>query len=559
MRTAVFASLALVASVGCQRTEEKKITNVRVEAPAVGSGSAIAPPPAPPPSGIEQVTPPVDLKNPPADAIKTSSGLIYKKLPSQPTGEAPARNDTVSILYTGWKQATGETFFSNRGRQPMPLPLANTAAGFTEAMQLLKQGEKAVLWLPPSIGYKDGPPPGTPPETLVYEVEIVSIQAAPKVPIDLAGPVGPSQKLQHGVQAVVVKPGTGKEKPRPWDTVTFNYSAWDKDGRMFDSTEMRKRPATVPPYRQSPAMEAMLTSMLPGSRVRFWVPSEAMQAGRTVAGMPKGLLVYELELLTIAKGRQPPPTPPDVAAPPATAQKTAKGVFYRFLAKGKGGPRPTAKDTVKVTYSGWTTDGRLIDSSLIKGEPAEFSLQGVMSGWTDAIPMMSVGDKARLWIPEQLAYAASPGKPQGMLVFDVELLEVKAAADEPEDTHGGEPGTEAPPDVAAPPADAKKSPAGVFYKILSAVPNAPHPKADSTIKVHYMGWQTDGTFFDGSRPKGTPYTTSLKNVIKGWADAFPLIGVGERARLWIPEALAYPNGGGPSGMLVFDVELLELQ
>ena len=434
MRLAVVTSLALVVSAGCQR-EERKITNANVEAP--GSGSGVAPTTPTTPTTVDQIEPPLDIKNPPADAIKTSSGLIYKKLPSQPTGEAPKRNDTVSIIYTGWRQANGQTFFSNRGRQPMPLPLANTAAGFTEAMQLLQQGEKAMLWLPPEIGYKGGPPAGTPPETLVYEVEIVDILSAPPVPHDLAGPTGPSTKLANGIVSAIVKTGTGKEKPKPWDTVQFHYSAWDKEGRMFDSTEMRKRPATVPVYRQSPAMESMLTSMMPGSRVRFWVPSEQMQAGKPVAGMPDGLLVYELELLTIAKGKQPPPTPPDVAAPPATAQKTAKGVSYRFLSKGKGGPKPSEKDTVKVNYSGWTTDGRLIDSSLIKGEPAEFSLQGVMSGWTDGIPVMSVGDKARFWIPEQLAYAASPGKPQGMLVFDVELLEVKpAAVDSPGDTHG---------------------------------------------------------------------------------------------------------------------------
>lgn len=569
MRLAVFASLLVVGTIGCQRTDEKKITNANVDLPAPRSGSGSAgsnsgsAAVAPMPTTVDQIEAPLDIKNPPIDAIKTTSGLIYKKLPSQPTGEAPKRNDTVMIIYTGWRQSNGETFFSNRGRQPMPLPLANTAAGFTEAMQLLKQGEKAILWLPPSIGYKGGPPPGQPPETLVYEVEIVSIQSAPPVPVDLAGPVGKSEKLKTGIDAVIVKPGTGNEKAKPWDTVTFNYSAWDKDGRMFDSTEMRKRPAIVPPYRQSPAMESMLTSMLPGSRMRFWVPSEMMQAGKPIAGMPEGLLVYELELLTIQKGKAPPPTPPDVAAPPAGAQKTAKGVSYRFLKKGKGGPHPTEKDTVKVNYSGWTTAGRLIDSSLIKGEPVEFSLQGVMSGWTDGIPVMSVGDKVRFWIPEQLAYAASPNKPQGMLVFDVELLAIKTAIvenpDAEHDDHGdAPPAPPAPPDVAAPPADAKKSPLGVSYKILKSVPGAPHPNTDSKIRIHYMGWQTDGTFFDGSRPKGVPYTTSLRHVIKGWQDAIPLLGTGEQARLWIPESLAYPNGGGPSGMLVFDVELIEI-
>ena len=62
---------------------------------------------------------------------------------------------------------------------------------------------------------------------------------------------------------------------------------------------------------------------------------------------------------------------------------------------------------------------------MIRNEPAEFSLQGVMVGWTDGITLMSVGDKYRFWIPEQLAYKGAPGRPQGMLVFDFELLEIK--------------------------------------------------------------------------------------------------------------------------------------
>jgi peptidylprolyl isomerase len=100
-------------------------------------------------------------------------------------------------------------------------------------------------------------------------------------------------------------------------------------------------------------------------------------------------------------------------------------VFYKVLHAGKGGAKPTPRDTVKVNFTGWTTDGKMFDSSVIRNEPAEFSLQGVMVGWTDGITLMSVGDKYRFWIPEQLAYKGAPGRPQGMLVFDFELLEIK--------------------------------------------------------------------------------------------------------------------------------------
>jgi len=71
-----------------------------------------------------------------------------------------------------------------------------------------------------------------------------------------------------------------------------------------------------------------------------------------------------------------------------------------------------------------TTDGRLFDSSYLKGDPVQFSLGATIPGWIDGIPLMVVGDRMRFWIPQELAYAGQPEKPQGMLVFDVELVEI---------------------------------------------------------------------------------------------------------------------------------------
>ncbi|HWO24067.1 MAG TPA: FKBP-type peptidyl-prolyl cis-trans isomerase [Kofleriaceae bacterium] len=118
------------------------------------------------------------------------------------------------------------------------------------------------------------------------------------------------------------------------------------------------------------------------------------------------------------------PAPPDVAAPPKDAKTSPKGVFYKVLAPGKGGPKPTAEDTVRVHYTGWTTDGKMFDSSVVRGEPNDFPLKHLIPGWTDAIPVMSVGDKVRFWIPEELAYKGKPGMPPGMLVFDVQLIAI---------------------------------------------------------------------------------------------------------------------------------------
>ena len=78
-----------------------------------------------------------------------------------------------------------------------------------------------------------------------------------------------------------------------------------------------------------------------------------------------------------------------------------------------------------VHYSGWTTDGKLFDSSVVRGEPTTFGLNQVIAGWTEGVQLMVVGEKRRFWIPERLAYKGAKGAPKGMLVFDVELIEIK--------------------------------------------------------------------------------------------------------------------------------------
>jgi peptidylprolyl isomerase len=113
-----------------------------------------------------------------------------------------------------------------------------------------------------------------------------------------------------------------------------------------------------------------------------------------------------------------------VAAPPAGSLKTASGLSTMVLQPGQGTRRPRNTDRVTVHYTGWTTDGKMFDSSLTRGEPATFGVDEVISGWTEGLQMMVEGEKRRFWIPESLAYKGQSGAPQGMLVFDVELIKI---------------------------------------------------------------------------------------------------------------------------------------
>jgi peptidylprolyl isomerase len=119
------------------------------------------------------------------------------------------------------------------------------------------------------------------------------------------------------------------------------------------------------------------------------------------------------------------PAPEDVSAPPADSLKTTSGLSIKTLQKGTGTRHPRVTDQVTVHYTGWTTDGKMFDSSVARGEPSTFALNQVIDGWTEGLQRMVEGEKARLWIPEELAYGGAPGKPAGMLVFDVELLRIE--------------------------------------------------------------------------------------------------------------------------------------
>lgn len=119
------------------------------------------------------------------------------------------------------------------------------------------------------------------------------------------------------------------------------------------------------------------------------------------------------------------PAPADVAAPPPNSLKTSTGLSTRVLQNGTGQRHPRATDTVVVHYTGWKTDGEMFDSSVQRGEPSEFRLNAVIAGWTEGVQMMVEGEKRRFWIPARLAYEGQPSKPQGMLVFDIELVDIK--------------------------------------------------------------------------------------------------------------------------------------
>lgn len=372
-------------------------------------------PDAPPPAPAAQATKtmpavPSDVAAPPADAQKTASGLASKVLIPGKGEKKPAAADTVTVHYSGWT-LDGKMFDSSVERgQPSSFPLGGVIKGWTEGLQLMTIGEKRRFWIPADLAYGENPGGDRPGGMLCFDVELLEIKEAPKPPKG-------TEKTPGGIAYKILKKGEGK-KPNAKQIVTFHFTGKTMDGQTVQDSRSQPEPPSMPLSQLPPSLSEILAEMQAGEQRTCWLPE---------ASIPGGFMVADLELVSFKDAPPAPAVPEDVAAAPAEAEKTASGLASKVLQAGKGGEKPKASDTVKVHYSGWTTDGEMFDSSVARGEPTEFPLSGVIKGWTEGVQLMVPGEKRRFWIPADLAYGPKvegSGRPGGLLVFDIELLEI---------------------------------------------------------------------------------------------------------------------------------------
>lgn len=277
------------------------------------------------------------------------------------------------------------------------------------------------------LGCNTETPAAAPPK-----VEAAVTDAKPgdiPAPEDVAAPPADAVKTATGLAYKVLTPGTGTEMPTAADSVEVNYTGWTTDGKMFDSSTKRKKTAKFAVKGVIPGWTEGLQLMTVGQKNRFWIPVDLAYNNRP--GKPAGMLVFDVELVGVTPAPKPLPAPEDVAAAPKDAKKTKSGLAYKVLTAGTGKEHPSAESVVEVDYTGWSKDGTMFDSSVVRGKPASFPLGRVIAGWTEGVQLMVVGEKTRFWIPAEMAYGATPkkpGAPSGDLTFDIELKEIKAAS-----------------------------------------------------------------------------------------------------------------------------------
>lgn len=250
---------------------------------------------------------------------------------------------------------------------------------------------------------------------LVLALPLAAADEKPAAPADLKTPPADAVKHDNGLVTKQLVAGTGSVKPVDDNLVRLRYTVWKSTGDLVQHVPA-PRTTVIAVTKMVPGWAQAVRGMVVGEKLRAWVPP-TLNGGKLAEG-----LLFDTELLEIIER---PQTPADVAAPPADAEKTESGLAFKVLRGGTGIIHPKRSSTVIVHYSGWTTDGRMIDSSVMRGEPSTFRLDEVIRGWTEGLSLMVAGEKRRYWIPAKLAYGDDKTKPQGMLVFDIELVAIK--------------------------------------------------------------------------------------------------------------------------------------
>jgi FKBP-type peptidyl-prolyl cis-trans isomerase len=256
------------------------------------------------------------------------------------------------------------------------------------------------------------------------------VKPDPNAPRDVAAPPKSAKRSKSGLAWKVLKKGKGKAHPAKFDTVTIHYTGWTPDGRMFDSSARHGDSMSVALNRVIYGFSEGIQMMTSGEKRRLWIPGtigygEEPAGAETLPQQPLGMLVFDVELVSFDKAPVPPSAPKDVAVVPADATRSDSGLAWIVLEEGTGTEHPIATSVVEVTYTIWTIDGEVVESSVLRGGVDTVGISRLVPGWTEAMGLMVEGERRLLWIPEDLAYQGASHRPEGMLVVDVKLVQIR--------------------------------------------------------------------------------------------------------------------------------------
>jgi peptidylprolyl isomerase len=357
---------------------------------------------------------------------------------------------------------------------------------------------------------------------------------------------------ESGLQFLDLVVGTGAT-PQKGDLISFHYIGSLPDGTQFANSNEGTQSVYVV-YGQDqilPGLEEGLGLMKAGGKARMVLPPElafGTQGYNTIP--PNSQIILDIDLFSAEK----PPQPTSFSEEDLTT--TTSGLKYVDLILGDGA-EVKANDVVSNRFAIWvqTDTGYQYIGSSLGSDPLTFaqgSSNTVFEGWDEGVLGMKVGGKRLLVVPPELGLGEAGGETipaNSTLVMEVEITDVKPA----------------PVMTDVPEEDYITTASGLkYYDIV--VGDGATPETGQTVVVHYTGWLEDGTLFDSSVVRGTPFSFTLGNgsVIPGWDEGVATMKVGGKRQLKVPPELAYGESGSgevipPAATLIFEIELLEIQ
>jgi len=395
-------------------------------------------------------------------------------------------------------------------------------------------------------------------ETMPTEAEAPAVDVPTEMEvsaeIEELFPADDMTTADSGLQYEILEEGSGPGAQKG-DVAQIHFTGWLADGTSLGSSYDMGKPVAFPVGDSviMPGWDEAVSLLDLGGKGRFIFPPELAFGpegdGRVIP--PNATLYFEIELVDVLPGS--PESPIEVAESDYT--ETDAGLKYYALHEGEGDESEEGQ-VVSIHYTGWLEDGTKFDSSLDRAQPFSFQLgEGqFIPGIDEGIVSMKVGEQRQFVIPPELAFgeAGLPGfiPPDTTLVVEVELLDIMPGA------------PAAPTEVDED--DYTTTESGLkYYDFEEGTGDT--PETGQQVVVHYTGWLEDGTKFDSSLDRGTPFpfTLGVGQVIPGWDEGVATMKVGGKRQLVIPADLAYGDDGAggtipPGATLIFEIELLEI-
>ncbi len=350
-----------------------------------------------------------------------------------------------------------------------------------------------------------------------------------------------------GLKFIELREGTGLQ-PQFGDRISFYYVGTLEDGTVFDQvTEGDPFSLLFGLEGLMPGVEEGIGMMKAGGKAELIIPPELGYGGTKVGEVPANSTIsIELDLLDVDR-----PDPPRQIAEEDYVT-TESGLKYYDFVVGNGAV-PQTNDTLVMHNSVWRADGTPLGSTQDQGMPqiVQYYPGRLLPGWEEGLSTMQAGGKRQLVIPPELAYGDEGYRdiiPPGMgMIMEIDLLAVVplpefSSLTEIDDT------------------DYETTGSGLKYYDLEEG-EGPAPEAGQTVVVHYSGWLTDGTLFDSSINRGTPYLFTLgqRQTVPGFEEGVSTMKVGGKRQIVIPPELGYGEQGSgkipANSTLIFEVEL----